>query len=66
MADVLKLKLRLVAHMFWLRGKIRYPSLAPFSHSDLNLQMESYILLVREGLFRVSAINWFNFSILCY
>ena len=34
-----------------------------FSHSDLNLLMEFLYFTVRKGLFRVSAINRFDFSI---
>ena len=61
MIDVLNLKLRFTTDV--LRVQVHYSSLAPFLHSDLNLLMECLYLLVRKGLFHVSVINRFSFSI---
>ena len=66
MIDVLNLKLCLATDVLTVRGQVRYPAEpgSIFSHSDLNLLMEFLsVLLVRKGLFRVSAINRFDFSI---
>ena len=38
--DVLNLKLCFATDVLTERGQVRYPSLAPFFHSDLNLLME--------------------------
>ncbi len=40
MIDVLNLKLCFATDVLTERGQVRYPSLAPFFHSDLNLLME--------------------------
>ena len=64
MIDVLNLKMCFATDVLTERsGSLSEPG-SVFFHSDLNLLMAFiFILLVRKGLFRVSAINRFDFSI---
>ena len=70
MIDVLNLKLRFITLTLnsCSDGEVRFVIRAwlHFFHSNLNLlmvQWSSFILVVRKGLFCVSAINRFDFSI---
>ena len=65
MIDALNIKLCFATDVLTERsGSLSEPG-SIFFHSDLNflMQWSSFILLVRKGLFRVSAINRFYFSV---